>query len=154
MALRQRCEPPRVFASHPFLERSLRQILAVSVIVCKFIHATCEGGDAPLSSAEAPYGKLIILVLGGCAGNDRQTDRRVYLESYTINNIEGREPRPLFSLSPSRHSARAAVFSLASGLRPRNRYGQSSTKEDSAEERGDAPQVTDIFNVAFELNFG
>ena len=61
-----------------------------------------------------PYGKFLILLrLGGARG--------------TMGRGNGREP--LFSLSPSRHSPRAAVFFLSPGLRPRNLYGQSSTKE-------------------------
>ena len=81
----------------------------------------CPHCTRTLSSAEAPYGKFLILLrLGGARG--------------TMGRGNGREP--LFFLSPSRHSPRAAVFSLSPGLQPRNFYGQSSTKEASAEERG------------------
>ena len=76
-----------------------------------------------LSSAEAPYGKFLNNVGFGRARGERWD---------------------------SLHALRAAVFSLSPGLRPKNIYGQSSTKEASAEER--ASQIFQLFLSTLELN--
>ena len=68
------------------------------------------------------YYFLIILGLGGRAGNDGKR-KRAGVEASLLSFP--------FQAFPARRR-----FSLSSGLGPRNLYGQSSTKEASAEERG------------------
>ena len=74
----------------------------------------CPHCTKTLSSAEAPMGNFLILLrLGGRAGNDGKREwARASLLSF---------PFPAF---PAR-----CRFFLSPGLRPRNLYGQSSTKE-------------------------
>jgi len=80
-----------------------------------------RGGFA-LSSAEAPYEEFL-----GDFFNIRSA-RGV------VGSGKGREP--LSSLFPLPGIPRALSFSLSPGLRLRSLYGQSNTKEASAEERG------------------